>query len=99
MANPPAAASPASLERRTSHVSGLLEGWTFTLAVAAAIAALTAAILWAGGTGAPAIGLALRATARTSFALFAAAFTASAVTAELCQAVTARYSPVRGALR
>jgi len=63
---------------RKSYVSGLLEGWTFTLAVAAAIASLTVAILCVGGTGAAAIGLALRVTARASFALFAAAFTASA---------------------
>jgi DMSO/TMAO reductase YedYZ heme-binding membrane subunit len=81
MANQSAGSSPASLARHTprrSHVSGLLEGWTFTLAVAAAIASLTVAILWVGGTGAAAIGLALRVTARASFALFAAAFTASA---------------------
>ena len=78
MANSPAAASPARRTPGTSQVAGLVEGWTFTLVVAAAIAAATVAILAIGGARAPAIGLALRVTARTSFALFVAAFTASA---------------------
>lgn len=56
-----------------------LDGWSLTIVAAAAIALLAATIAVAGGGGAEALGLAIRVTARTSFALFLAAFTASAM--------------------
>jgi len=55
-----------------------LEGWPLTVALAAAIASLAAAIALAGRGDADALGRAIRVTARTSFALFTLAFTASA---------------------
>ena len=55
------------------------DGWSLTLTAAAAIGSLALAIVLAGGASADAIGLAIRITARTSFALFLAAFTASPV--------------------
>jgi len=54
-----------------------LEGWTLTAAAAAAVLALSLAIVLAGRASSDAIALAIRTTARTSFALFALAFTAS----------------------
>ncbi len=56
-----------------------LEGFSLTLLVAAVIASFALAIVLAGGAGADALGLAIRFTARTSFALFTAAFTAAAL--------------------
>lgn len=56
-----------------------LEGFSLTLLVAAVIASLALAVVVAGGASADALGLAIRFTARTSFALFSAAFTAAAL--------------------
>ena len=61
-----------------AHRVRWLEGWTLTAAAAAAVVALTTAIVLAGHASGDALGLAIRTTARTSFALFALAFTASA---------------------
>ena len=55
------------------------EGWTLTLIAGGAVTALALAIILGGNASAGAIGLAIRTTARTSFALFLAAFTASAL--------------------
>ncbi|HMG21518.1 MAG TPA: hypothetical protein VK607_09390 [Kofleriaceae bacterium] len=66
------AAAPAAAAR-------WYEGWSLTLTAAAGVGTLALAIVVAGGAGAGAIGLAIRVTARTSFALFLAAFTASAL--------------------
>jgi DMSO/TMAO reductase YedYZ heme-binding membrane subunit len=71
MHSPPARSAAAPLARWR-------DGWSLTVVLAAVIATLAAAIVLAGHAGAGAIGLAIRATARTSFALFLAAFTASA---------------------
>jgi sulfoxide reductase heme-binding subunit YedZ len=60
-------------------MSSKLEGWNLTAIAAIAIAVVTAAIVVGGGTTAPAFAAAVRFTARTSFALFTAAFTASAL--------------------
>jgi sulfoxide reductase heme-binding subunit YedZ len=57
------------------------EGWTLTTCLALTIASITAFIVIAGGVSAPALGLAIRFTARTSFVLFSAAFSASALVA------------------
>jgi DMSO/TMAO reductase YedYZ heme-binding membrane subunit len=57
------------------------EGWPLSVSLALAIALITSAIVLAGGASAPALGLAIRFTARTSFVLFGAAFTASALSA------------------
>ncbi|TMQ03057.1 MAG: hypothetical protein E6J90_13720 [Deltaproteobacteria bacterium] len=62
-------------ERRTASWR---DGWTLTLVAAAAIASLALAIILAGAASAEAIAAAIRFTARTSFALFLTAFTASA---------------------
>jgi sulfoxide reductase heme-binding subunit YedZ len=70
------AVSPVHPSRRTA--TRWLEGWPLTLLATAIIASLAAAIVLAGGAGPEAIGRAIRLTARTSFALFLAAFTASA---------------------
>jgi len=75
--SPASPVSPARLERAAPV--RWLEGWTLTLVAAAAVAAIALAIVLAGGADAEAIGLAIRVTARTSFALFTAAFTASAL--------------------
>jgi methionine sulfoxide reductase heme-binding subunit len=72
-------AAGAAGRARAAPLARWLEGWPLTLALAAAIAALAAAIVLAGRGGAGALSLAIRVTARTSFALFTAAFTASAV--------------------
>jgi DMSO/TMAO reductase YedYZ heme-binding membrane subunit len=56
-----------------------LEGSSLTLLVAAVIASLALAIVLAGAASADALGLAIRLTARTSFTLFVAAFTAAAL--------------------
>src|SRR5204863_367991 len=71
-----AAASPAHATRRLS--TRWLEEWPLTLLAAAAVASLAVAIILAGGASAEAIRRAIRFTARTSFALFLTAFTASA---------------------
>jgi sulfoxide reductase heme-binding subunit YedZ len=64
-----------SLERRTATWR---DGWTLTFVAAAAIASLAGATILAGAASPEAIGRAIRLTARTSFALFTGAFTASA---------------------
>jgi hypothetical protein len=69
---------PAHLVDRASRAPWF-EGFSLTLVIAAVIASLTLAIVLAGAASADALGLAIRFTARTSFALFGAAFTASAV--------------------
>lgn len=84
----PSRSSPGSLgaagaagavgRARAAPLARWLEGWSLTLALAAAIGSLAAAIVLAGRGGPDAIGLAIQVTARTSFALFTAAFTASA---------------------
>jgi sulfoxide reductase heme-binding subunit YedZ len=56
-----------------------LEGWNLTLAAAAVVASLGLAIVLVDGASPRALGLAIRVTAWTSFALFTAAFTASAL--------------------
>jgi DMSO/TMAO reductase YedYZ heme-binding membrane subunit len=56
-----------------------LEGWALTRWIALAIASTAALIVIIGDANAPAIGLAIRFTARTSFVLFGAAFSASAL--------------------
>jgi hypothetical protein len=61
-----------------AHRVRWLEGWTLTAAAAVAVAALSVAIVLVGHASGDALGLAIRTTARTSFALFALAFTASA---------------------
>jgi DMSO/TMAO reductase YedYZ heme-binding membrane subunit len=68
-------ATPAA---RRAQRTRWLEGWPLTLALSALVVALAAAIVLAGRGGAGALGLAIRVTARTSFALFLGAFTASA---------------------
>jgi DMSO/TMAO reductase YedYZ heme-binding membrane subunit len=70
------AASPAHASRRLP--TRWLEEWPLTLLAAAVVASLAAAIILAGGASAEAIGRAIRFTARASFALSLAAFTASA---------------------
>jgi DMSO/TMAO reductase YedYZ heme-binding membrane subunit len=77
----PLASTSASPHASTSAAPGRgrLEGWTLTLAAAAGIAAVSAAIVIAGAASAGALGAALRFTARTSFALFLLAFTASSL--------------------
>lgn len=82
---PPSSASPPSVSSlrstraaRAAPLARWLDGWPLTIALATAIASLAAAIALAGRGDADALGLAIRVTARTSFALFLAAFTASA---------------------
>ena len=71
--------SPRSSSRSPARAAPRwLDGWSLTLAAAAAIGLLAGTIAVAGGGRAGALGLAIRVTARTSFALFLAAFTASA---------------------
>lgn len=70
--------SPSSSRSPARAASRWIEGWSLTITTGAAVASLAAAIAIAGGGGAEALGLAIRLTARTSFALFLAAFTASA---------------------
>jgi hypothetical protein len=70
------ASSPA-VSPGAHRVRGL-EGWPLTAAAAGAVAALSVAIVLAGHASGDALGLAIRTTARTSFALFALAFTAAA---------------------
>jgi hypothetical protein len=57
------------------------EGWMLSASIALAIALIASGIVLTGGASAPAIGLAIRFTARTSFVLFGAAFSASALLA------------------
>ncbi|HET6333471.1 MAG TPA: hypothetical protein VFG30_09680 [Polyangiales bacterium] len=64
---------------RSLRTSTWLEGWSLTIWIAGAIACVTLAIIGSGQASAAAIGLAIRFTARTSFVLFAAAFSASAL--------------------
>ena len=73
---PPDPSAPAA---PTARSRGWLEGWSLTLVAAISVAAIVAGILVAGSAGAQAIHVAIRTTARTSFALFLAAFTASAL--------------------
>ena len=61
------------------NTSRWFEGWSLTIWIALAIAFITAVIVLIGGASASAFGLAIRFTARTSFVLFGAAFTASAL--------------------
>lgn len=68
--------APHPLERPTP--AAWREGWTLTLVAGVAIATIAVAIIAAGGGSPDAISGAIRFTARTSFALFLAAFTASA---------------------
>src|SRR4051812_15028961 len=63
---------PRSLPR------SLLEGWAITALAAAGIAATTVVVLAAGELTEQSLRVALRITARASFVLFVAAFTASA---------------------
>ncbi len=58
-----------------------LEGFLLTRWIALAIASIAALIIVLGEASAPALGLAIRFTARTSFVLFGAAFSASALLA------------------
>ncbi len=58
---------------------GPVEGWPLVGGVSLALAALTAAILVGAGTGEDGLRMLIRATARTSVALFALAFAASSL--------------------
>jgi len=71
-------ATAAARRARGAPLARWLDGWPLTLALSALVAALAAAIAVSGRGSAGALGLAIRATARTSFALFLLAFTASA---------------------
>src|SRR3954463_14786011 len=61
-----------------SQPRSLLEGWAITALAAAGIAATTVVVLAAGELTEQSLRVALRITARASFVLFVAAFTASA---------------------
>jgi sulfoxide reductase heme-binding subunit YedZ len=74
-----APAEPSAPTAPTARSRGWLEGWSLTLVATISVAAIVAGIVVAGSAGAEAIELAIRTTARTSFALFLAAFTASAL--------------------
>jgi methionine sulfoxide reductase heme-binding subunit len=56
-----------------------LAGWRIVAMVTALLGLMTAAIVLGAGTGEPGIRMLIRATARTSVALFVVAFTASAL--------------------
>jgi DMSO/TMAO reductase YedYZ heme-binding membrane subunit len=78
MAAPSSPSGPRSPDLAGASRRSLLEGWPLTLTASAVIAATTAAVLAVGELHEAAIQAALRVTARASFALFLAAFTASA---------------------
>lgn len=73
MSSPPAAPHLA----RTQLIGALLEGWTLTAVAGIAVAVTALAVVLVGGVSEETIRSGLRVTARASFVLFFAAFTAS----------------------
>jgi sulfoxide reductase heme-binding subunit YedZ len=78
MAEPQLRSQPNLLAPHAPRVPWL-EGFALTVVVAASIASLALALVLAGGASGDTLTAAIRLTARTSFALFCTAFTASAV--------------------
>lgn len=75
---PSPSSSPAPSRSPARAAPRWFDGWSLTIVAAAAVALLAATIAVVGDGSAVALSLAIRVTARTSFALFLAAFTASA---------------------